>query len=127
MGLQISFSQCIRAKDLSPYLRGFGISISSGDTDGNKFNGNYNELYIYLLNFDFALLFLLITFYSDLAVGSYLSQQVVLLRSRPIISLKNFIKVENSLPLDRKTSFFNISFCSSYSGPKIPLNVGEFF
>lgn len=42
MGLQISFSQCIRAKDLSPYLRGFGISISSGDTDGNKFNGNYN-------------------------------------------------------------------------------------
>ncbi|KAK6638572.1 hypothetical protein RUM43_006839 [Polyplax serrata] len=97
LGLETIYSQRIVAESLDPQLRGFGISISTAvDVDGNKYN--------------------------DVAVGAYLSGQVVLLRSRPIIFLHPQIKTEGHTLIDRKATFLNISLCSRYTGSNPPPN-----
>lgn len=95
-------SQKIVASDISPLLRGFGISISeSRDIDGNG--------------------------YPDIAVGAYLSDSVVLLRSRPIVSLK-ISRMESLMrtKLQTSTSFFDIEVCFYYSGKHVPNKLSKF-
>lgn len=68
-------------------LQGFGISISNGfDIDENQTPG---LLQLYSIHFRFSLLIKLqfILLSSDIAIGSYESDQVVVLRTRPSISL----------------------------------------
>ena len=51
-GISPSYSQRIPASELSPLLRGFGISISHGlDMDGNKYSGQLGLDLAYLLSF----------------------------------------------------------------------------
>ena len=49
-GISPSYSQRIPASELSPLLRGFGISISHGlDMDDNKYSGQLgSDLWVYI-------------------------------------------------------------------------------
>ncbi|XP_063226216.1 integrin alpha-PS5-like [Bacillus rossius redtenbacheri] len=62
-GVRKDYSQRLSAEYFSPHLRGFGIAVSKpADVDNNQ--------------------------YSDVAVGSFLSDNVVLLRSHPVVKLR---------------------------------------
>jgi hypothetical protein len=87
-GLDTIHCQRIVGKEIHPTIKGFGISISRpADIDLNR--------------------------YSDLAIGAYLSGHVVLLRSRPVVtiyqSLQSFIS-----HLDFSQKSFDMSACFWY-------------
>lgn len=88
-GLEKKCSQKILAKDISLDLIGFGISITRGlDIDKNSFN--------------------------DIAVGSYASGHVVIIRSHPIIEFH--ATIDSSMDqLSINTQKFNISACLRYT------------
>ncbi|XP_031332931.1 integrin alpha-PS3-like isoform X1 [Photinus pyralis] len=93
-GLSSSPSQRIAGKDFVPNILGFGISISKPtDVDMNKYN--------------------------DLAVGAYLSGHVVLIRSKPVVTLQ--LSVISLTPrLEHNAEFFSIKSCFWYTGFFIP-------
>ncbi|XP_044738082.1 integrin alpha-PS3-like [Chrysoperla carnea] len=95
-GLNVKYSQHIRARDINLNLFGFGISLSKGvDIDGN--------------------------FYNDLAVGSYKSGHVVLFRSHPVIELKGEIR-PNKREISLDTTKFTTKICMKFWGKEVPLN-----
>ncbi|KAG1712229.1 Integrin alpha-9 [Nymphon striatum] len=103
-GIKPSYSQRILASEISSDLKGFGISIARGDDiDNNKYN--------------------------DLLVGSYLSQQAVLLRTHPVIEVSASIKFDvpfldlNSTKCSHEgvsRPCFNAEVCFSYTGKHVP-------
>lgn len=58
-------------------------------------------------------------------IGSYLSDQVVLLRSRPIVYLHPAIHLKDTALLDRKADSFNMSVCVKYTGVNAPKTIGK--
>lgn len=92
-------SQKILGSEFSQNICGFGISISKPlDINNDK--------------------------YLDIAVGAYLSEQVVLLPSIPVVSIKiDFEYSEQKLSRDSK--FFFIYICTIYEGVYAPKNLSE--
>lgn len=86
-------------------MNGFGISIASKDVDDNH--------------------------YPDLLIGSYLSNKAILLRTRPLATVKpeiilniEQINVKNKdckAPNGRPTVCFDIYYCIQYDGNYVPL------
>ncbi|GLV40522.1 scab [Carabus blaptoides fortunei] len=93
-GLSLKPSQKIIGKRVFPTLKGFGISFSRPtDIDNNRFH--------------------------DIAIGSYLSNHAVILRTRPVVRLS--VSVESEVArLDSKAKSFVIKICHSYSGSFLP-------
>ncbi|XP_037083703.1 integrin alpha-PS3-like [Pollicipes pollicipes] len=93
-GLSPTHSQKILASELSGALRGFGVSISHGaDMDGNQ--------------------------YSDVAVGSYLSGEAVLLRAHPVLRFHAHLRpsTDKLQPADKQ---FQVRACLKYFGRHLP-------
>ncbi|KAF0295842.1 Integrin alpha-4 [Amphibalanus amphitrite] len=93
-GLSPTYSQRIGAAELSGELRGFGVSLSHGlDMDNNR--------------------------YSDVAVGSYLSGEAVLLRAQPVVRFHAHLSssTDRLQPTDRQ---FRITACIKYFGKHLP-------
>ncbi|KAI4497467.1 hypothetical protein M0802_007478 [Mischocyttarus mexicanus] len=90
-------SQKILGSELLPNVRGFGISISKPvDINDDK--------------------------YLDIAVGAYLSEQVFLLTSIPVVSVEiNLVFPNKSLSRDSK--FFSIEICTIYKGEYAPIQL----
>ncbi|XP_044739060.1 integrin alpha-PS3-like [Chrysoperla carnea] len=96
-GLNPKASQYFRAKDLNENLFGFGFSVSRGvDIDNN--------------------------YYNDLAVGAYISGDVVLFRSHPVAYLTGTI-ISSVPKLNLNTKQFNIKVCVEYNGKFVPRNI----
>ncbi|XP_037082382.1 integrin alpha-PS3-like [Pollicipes pollicipes] len=93
-GLSPTYSQKIVASELSGALRGFGVSISHGlDVDDNR--------------------------YSDVAVGSYLSGEAVLLRAQPVLRFHADLRpsTDKLQPTDKQ---FQVRACLKYFGRYLP-------
>ncbi|XP_032879721.1 integrin alpha-4 [Amblyraja radiata] len=102
-GISSTFSQKILGQQISNNLRAFGQSISGGiDADGNG--------------------------YSDIAVGAFMSDTVVLLRSRPIVIVESFLLLPPSINQTHMECFenekpvtcINVTVCFGHKGKKIP-------
>ncbi|KAF0299492.1 Integrin alpha-9 [Amphibalanus amphitrite] len=101
-GLNPEYSQKLLASELSPALRGFGISISHGlDVDDNKYAGNDNPSS------------------PDVAVGSYLSGEAVLLRAQPVLRFHAHLSpsTDKLQPTDKQ---FEVRACIKYFGRHLP-------
>ncbi|XP_047355717.1 integrin alpha-8-like isoform X1 [Vespa velutina] len=90
-------SQKILGSEFSPNICGFGISISKPlDINNDK--------------------------YLDIAIGAYLSEQVVLLPSIPVVSITTDL-VYSEKKLSRDSKFFFIYICNIYDGVYAPKNL----
>ncbi|XP_035732540.1 integrin alpha-8-like isoform X2 [Vespa mandarinia] len=90
-------SQKILGSEFSPNICGFGISISKPlDINNDK--------------------------YLDIAIGAYLSEQVVLLPSIPVVSITIDL-VYSGKKLSRDSKFFFIYICTIYDGVYAPKNL----
>ncbi|XP_012523377.1 integrin alpha-PS4 [Monomorium pharaonis] len=94
-GVSRSYSQRLVGSQFSPAMRGFGISISE-PRDVNRDN------------------------HSDIAVGAYLSDEVILLRSAPVITVNVTLTYLQKIKLLRNTTFFKIDIWMSYDGTYVP-------
>ncbi|KAM8933367.1 integrin alpha-4 isoform 2-T2 [Pelodytes ibericus] len=102
-GITTTFSQRIQGKKFDSGLRMFGQSISGGlDVDENG--------------------------YKDIAIGAFLSDAVVLLRTRPVVIISAALKMPNTV---NRTKFeckenghpavcMNVSVCFTYQGLDVP-------
>ncbi|XP_032691162.1 integrin alpha-9-like isoform X2 [Odontomachus brunneus] len=89
------YSQRLIGSDYSPLMRGFGISISEPrDINGDK--------------------------YPDIAVGAYLSEKVVLLRTMPVVTLNVTLAYLQKIRLLKNTSSFVIDMQVYYEGAYVP-------
>ncbi|XP_078260158.1 integrin alpha-4 [Rhinoraja longicauda] len=102
-GISSTFSQKILGRQISNNLRAFGQSISGGiDADGNG--------------------------YSDIVVGAFMSDTVVLLRSRPVVIVESFLQLPPSINQTHMECFengkpvtcINVTVCFGHKGKKIP-------
>lgn len=89
------YSQKLMGARFSPTMRGFGISISE-PRDINRDN------------------------YSDIAVGAYLSDEVVLLQSVPVVTLNATLTYLQQVKLLKNTTSFTIDLYMSYEGAYVP-------
>ncbi|XP_048391026.1 integrin alpha-4 isoform X1 [Stegostoma tigrinum] len=105
-GILSSFSQRIHGLRINNVLRAFGQSITGGvDVDDNG--------------------------YSDVAVGAFMSDTVVLLRSRPVVVIEAFIQLPTLINRTKMECFengqsivcINVTVCFSHKGKKIPGHV----
>lgn len=99
-GVSRKRSQRLIGTRFSPTMRGFGISISE-PRDVNRDN------------------------YSDIAVGAYLSGQVVLLRSAPVVTI-NVTLTYPQIRLLRNATSFVVDLWMSYEGAYVPENLRNF-
>ncbi|XP_070157103.1 integrin alpha-PS4 isoform X2 [Polyergus mexicanus] len=93
-GVSREYSQRLIGARFSPMMRGFGISISEArdiDRDG----------------------------YSDIAIGAYLSGEVVLLRSAPVVTV-NVTLTYPPIRLLRNATSFVVDIRISYEGAYVP-------
>ncbi|XP_067891645.1 integrin alpha-4 isoform X2 [Heterodontus francisci] len=102
-GISSTFSQRIHGQRISNTLHAFGQSISGGiDVDDNG--------------------------YSDVAVGAFMSDTVVLLRSRPVVVVEAFLWLPPSINRTKMECFengkpvvcINVTVCFGNKGKKIP-------
>ncbi|OXB75810.1 UNVERIFIED_CONTAM: hypothetical protein H355_009621 [Colinus virginianus] len=102
-GITPSFSQRIQGQQVSNSLSMFGQSIASGiDADNNG--------------------------YQDIAVGAFLSDSAVVLRTKPVIiveaSLKHLESVNrtnlNCMENDQPATCMNLEICFTYTGREVP-------
>lgn len=94
-GVSRKHSQRLIGKRFSPVMRGFGISISE-PRDVNRDN------------------------HSDIAVGAYLSGDVVLLESMPVVTVNATLSYPQKMKLLRNTTSFTIDLWMSYEGVYVP-------
>jgi len=94
-GIFRKYSQKLMGTRFSSTMRGFGISISE-PRDINRDN------------------------YSDIAVGAYLSDKVVLLQSVPVVTLNANLTYLQKVKLLRNTTSFMIDLYMSYEGAYVP-------
>ncbi|XP_023217347.1 integrin alpha-4-like [Centruroides sculpturatus] len=125
-GLKTKFVQRIFAADVDRHLMGFGISISKPyDVDFSNYPGNANfnlQIFPRKLNFDRD------SFRSlDIVVGSYLSDNAVLLRTRPIVRIFPHIEFQprqiypNNSTCNLTTGLcFKAILCLRYEGSFVP-------
>ncbi|KOB76475.1 Integrin alpha 2, partial [Operophtera brumata] len=103
LGILEKYSQAITAEEISPTLTTFGFALSGGvDLDDNN--------------------------YTDLVVGSYKSDSVVFLKSRPVVKVTaevNFMGESKLISLDDRSCTLangsqvacaHLKFCLSYDG-----------
>ncbi|KAM6332806.1 integrin alpha-4 [Podargus strigoides] len=102
-GITPSFSQRIQGHQVSNSLSMFGQSISSGiDADNNG--------------------------YQDVAVGAFLSDSAVVLRTKPVIIVEPYLKHSNSINRtnlncvenDQPAICMNLKICFTYTGREVP-------
>ncbi|XP_076235049.1 integrin alpha-5 [Calliopsis andreniformis] len=97
-GIIKHYSQKIIGKQLGENIRGFGISISEPrDINGDK--------------------------YPDIAVGAYLSEQTILIKSRPVVIISTRLTYMEKKKLLRNSTSFGIEVCTSYHGIYVPENL----
>ncbi|KAL0127515.1 hypothetical protein PUN28_003059 [Cardiocondyla obscurior] len=94
-GVSRKYSQRIIGSRFSPITRGFGISISEPR------DINYDN-------------------HSDIAVGAYLSSEVILLRSTPVVTVNVTLMYLEKIKLLRNTTSFKIDIWMSYDGVYVP-------
>ncbi|XP_024893200.1 integrin alpha-9-like [Temnothorax curvispinosus] len=94
-GVSRKYSQRLIGSRFSPTMRGFGISISE-PRDVNRDN------------------------HSDVAVGAYLSGEVVLLRSVPVVTVNVTLMYPQKIKLLRNTTSFEVDVWMSYDGIYVP-------
>nr|XP_013803568.1 PREDICTED: integrin alpha-9 [Apteryx mantelli mantelli] len=106
-GIVPQYSMKLSGQTISPTLRMFGQSISGGvDMDGNG--------------------------YPDMTVGAFLSDNVVLLRSRPVITMDISIFLPASINITapqchdglQPVNCLNVTACFHFSGKHVPGEIG---
>ncbi|NXG31493.1 ITA9 protein, partial [Dromaius novaehollandiae] len=107
-GIVPQYSMKLSGQTISPMLRMFGQSISGGvDMDGNG--------------------------YPDMTVGAFLSDNVVLLRSRPVITMDISIFLPASINITapqchdglQPVNCLNVTACFRFSGKHVPGEIGN--
>lgn len=99
-GVSRKYSQRLVGSEFSSTIRGFGISISEPrDID-------YDDC-------------------PDFAVGAYLSDEVVLLRSVPVVTINVTLTHLKKIKLLRNTTSFVIEMYASYDGAYVPDSLRE--
>ncbi|KAG7202815.1 hypothetical protein KM043_009972 [Ampulex compressa] len=94
-GLSKKYSQKIIGSQFSQNIRGFGISIS----EVRDVNGDH---------------------YSDMAIGAYLSEHAILLKSKPVVKVTVKLTYSEKKKLLRNSTYFFIDVCMSYEGIYVP-------
>ncbi|KAK4827117.1 hypothetical protein QYF61_014380 [Mycteria americana] len=106
-GIVPQYSMKLSGQTINPMLRMFGQSISGGvDMDGNG--------------------------YPDMTVGAFLSDNVVLLRSRPVITMDISIFLPASINITapqchdglQPVNCLNVTACFRFSGKRVPGEIG---
>uniref|UniRef100_A0A8C9F807 Integrin subunit alpha 9 n=1 Tax=Pavo cristatus TaxID=9049 RepID=A0A8C9F807_PAVCR len=106
-GIVPQYSMKLSGQTINPMLRMFGQSISGGvDMDGNG--------------------------YPDMTVGAFLSDHVVLLRSRPVITMDISIFLPASINITapqchdslQPVNCLNVTACFRFSGKHVPGEIG---
>ncbi|OXB54351.1 hypothetical protein ASZ78_008224 [Callipepla squamata] len=112
-GIVPQYSMKLSGQTINPMLRMFGQSISGGvDMDGNGYPDNY---------------------ISDMTVGAFLSDHVVLLRSRPVITMDISIFLPASINITapqchdslQPVNCLNVTACFRFSGKHVPGEIGK--
>ncbi|XP_071977682.1 integrin alpha-4 isoform X1 [Engystomops pustulosus] len=102
-GITLTYTQRIRGQNLGYSLSTFGQSVSTGlDADGNG--------------------------YQDVAVGAFLSDSAVLLRTRPVVTISASLKLPDSVNRTRFECIengypavcMNVTICFQYEGRGVP-------
>lgn len=102
-GLVARYSMKLLAQNIDPELRMFGHSISGGvDMDGNG--------------------------YTDVTIGAFMSDSVVLLRARPVITVQIAILLPESINITapqchdgyQPVNCFNVTTCFRFHGKQVP-------
>lgn len=102
-GLVSRYSMKLLAQNIDPELRMFGHSISGGvDMDGNG--------------------------YTDVTIGAFMSDSVVLLRARPVITVQIAILLPESINITapqchdgyQPVNCFNVTTCFRFHGKQVP-------
>ncbi|XP_066535533.1 integrin alpha-9 isoform X2 [Hoplias malabaricus] len=103
MGIVSKYSMRLSGRSINPTLQMFGQSISGNvDMDGNG--------------------------YPDVTIGAFMADSVVLLRSRPVITVDVSILLPSSINISvpqchegpQHLNCFNVSICMSFHGKSVP-------
>ncbi|XP_076645914.1 integrin alpha-8 isoform X2 [Halictus rubicundus] len=98
-GLIKRYSQKIIGKQFGKNIRGFGISISEPQDINNDM-------------------------YPDIAVGAYLSEQAILIKSKPAIILTTILNHIEEEKLLQNSTYLFIDACTFYDGKYSPTSLG---
>ncbi|XP_027632605.1 integrin alpha-9 [Tupaia chinensis] len=106
-GIVPQYSMKLSGQKINPVLRMFGQSISGGiDMDGNR--------------------------YPDVTIGAFMSDSVVLLRARPVITVDVSIFLPGSINItapqchdgQQPVNCLNVTACFSFHGKQVPGEIG---
>ncbi|XP_015431891.1 PREDICTED: integrin alpha-5-like, partial [Dufourea novaeangliae] len=97
-GLLKRYSQKIIGKEFGEHVRGFGMSISeSRDINNDR--------------------------YPDIAVGAPLSDQVIIIKSKPVVAVTTELIYLKKQKLLQNSTLFLIQVCTSYNGTYAPTHL----
>ncbi|XP_039592127.1 integrin alpha-9 [Polypterus senegalus] len=109
-GIVTKYSMRISGRSINPALQMFGQSISGAvDMDGNA--------------------------YPDVTIGAFMSDHVVLLRTRPVITVDVSILLPSAINITfpqcndgvQQVNCFNVSVCLSFRGKEVPGSIGLYY
>lgn len=111
-------SQKISGRTVYDSLRGFGYSISNAaDIDTNHYNGNRNEP-------RGTLLLLLCLYTLDIAIGAYKSGHVVIIQSKPIVTIHQSLKPVTTL--NSISQFVEVLACFKYEAKNYNKSISKY-